>query len=303
MSVQTAPCTWDLRFPGCDPDDPDAIPEPLASMTEEQRSFYETVATSYLWNWTGRRYGLCDVTIRPCRQDCWVGVSTFTGGGALTTDGRLGTPYGPVLLEGRWFNISCGRCGDTCGCDYTPSLVLPGPVDSVTEVRIDGETLDPSAYRVDNHRLLVRTDGDDWPTCQNMSNPTRVNPPSAKAIDEPASTAATPSAEDTFEISYSRGIPVPEGGQLAAGVLANEFAKAACGAKDCQLPQRIQSITRQGVSVAVLDAFDDIDTGHTGIWIVDSWVASVTKSPATSRVYSPDIPRSRPRRTTWPVAQ
>lgn len=283
--VQTAPCSWPLLYPGCDPADPDAIPEPLASLTDEQRETYESIAATYLWNWSGRRFGVCDVTIRPCRQDCWLGVSTFTGGGALTTDGRLGRPYGPVLLEGRWFNISCGRCGDTCSCDYTPTLHMPGPAQSVSEVRIDGEVLSELSYRVDNHHLLIRTDGGDWPTCQDMG---------ADPFDDD-------NDDNTFAITYQRGIPVPEGGQLAAGVLANEFAKAACGDKDCQLPQRVQTVSRQGVTVAMLDAFDDIDTGHTGIWIIDSWVASVTKTPTTSRVYSPDIPRSRPRRTTWPT--
>src|SRR3546814_4772015 len=50
---------------------------------------------------------------------------------------------------------------------------------------------------------------------------------------------------------------------ISAGRLANELAKAACNDKSCGLPQRVQSITRQGVTVAVLDSFDDIDTGHT----------------------------------------
>lgn len=277
VPVQTSPCDWPLLFPGCT--DPEQIPPPLDDMTEEQRDRYESIATDFLWQWTGRRFGVCPVTVRPCRQDCWQGRSTFNGGGRLT-DGIWAAPFGPILIGGQWFNLGCGQCGDMCSCSNTPALILPGPVASVDEVRIDGQPLDPDAYRVDNHRLLVRTDGGDWPTCQDQ--------------------AADPAVDDnTFQITYQRGIPVPVGGQLAAGVLAVEFAKAACRDKDCQLPQRVQSVSRQGVTVAILDAFDDIDTGHTGIWLIDSWVASVTKSPAVSRVYSPDIPRSRPRRTTW----
>jgi hypothetical protein len=47
----------------------------------------------------------------------------------------------------------------------------------------------------------------------------------------------------------------------------------------------------------MLDAFDDIEKGHTGIWIIDSWVTSITQPPARSVVLSPDVPRSY-RRTT-----
>jgi hypothetical protein len=108
-------------------------------------------------------------------------------------------------------------------------------------------------------------------------------------------------SENTWSVTYQQGKPVPVGGQIAAGLLACELAKAACGDKSCGLPQRVQSITRQGVTVAVLDAFDDIDTGHTGIWLIDSWVASVTKRPRRWRVLSPD--RRQPtvgRVQTWP---
>src|SRR3546814_15264182 len=104
---------------------------------------------------------------------------------------------------------------------------------------------------------------------------------------------------DTWSILYNRGYPVPAGGQVAAGLLAVELAKAACGDKSCGLPQRVQSITRQGVNIAVLDAFDAIDPGHTGIGLIDSWVASVVRRPPRLRVYSPE--RMPPRRRRPPV--
>src|SRR3546814_8783259 len=86
----------------------------------------------------------------------------------------------------------------------------------------------------------------------------------------------------------------------SSDVCSSDLAKAACNDKTCGLPRRVQSVTRQGVTVAVLDAFDDIDEGHTGIWLIDSWVASVVRRPRKMRVLSPDRMPPRYRQKTWP---
>lgn len=198
--------------------------------------------------------------MNPCAVDCTAGRSTF---GTLPGTGFTR----PVLVGGRWFNVGCQRCGDTCGCGGVAPLALPGPIFSVVEVVEDGVVLPPEAYSIQNHRYLARLDGRAWAPCD-------------------------------LEITYQRGAAVPSGGQVAAGVLAKELALAACDDSECRLPQRVQTITRQGVTVAMLDAFDDIEQGHTGIWIIDSWVTSMTKPPARSTVLSPDLPRNRYRRTT-----
>ena len=270
MTVQTAPCSWEPDYSAC------TSCEPLFSQPASGTARFEEMAATYLWHWTGQRFGLCETTVRPCREQCTEGMSTYYGSGPYP--GGWG-PWHPVIIRGQWYNLGCARCGDSCGCTYTPAITLPGPIDEITEIVIDGEVLDPSAYRVDNHKILVRTDGEEWPVCQNMT--------------------AAPGEPDTWTVTYTHGIPVPAGGLIAAGLLACELAKAACNDSSCGLPQRVQSITRQNVTVAVLDAFDDIDTGHTGIWLIDSWVASIMKPPRPSRVYSPDIPRPSPRRTTF----
>lgn len=270
----SSPCDWSIDYActtlpsGWVEEATDEDPKPPEQVT------FESMATEYLWRWTGQQFGLCEVAVRPCRQDCYDGQSTFHGSGP----GRSGgSPWRPVLLAGQWYNITCGSCGDSCGCSGRASSIrLPGPVHEVTLVVLDGTVVDPGDYWLEGNRL-IRMGGEAWPTCQDISAP----------VTDPG----------TWEITYLRGLPVPAGGQIAAGVLATELFKAACGDKSCGLPQRVQSITRQGVTVAVLDAFDDIDTGHTGIWLIDSWVASVMKSPRQAVVFSPDVtPLGRIRR-------
>lgn len=273
------PCDWPINYG--DPNDPDEclgeFPESVSAAT---RAAIEDLAVEMLWAWTGRRLGVCPATVRPCRAECPEGVSTFWGGSAAM---RPGLGWVPVLIGGQWFNIGCGSCGsEVCSCapDASRALRLPGPVASITSIWIDGAELPTSAYMLRDD-TLIRTDGEIWPAC---------NDDLADA-HAPDSTA--------WEVKYERGIEVPPAGQLAAALLSLELAKAVCRDKSCQLPQRVQSITRQGVSMAVLDSFEDLKEGRTGIWIIDSWVAS-QNAPRISppQVYSPDIAPGRGR-GTW----
>jgi hypothetical protein len=277
-----SPCSWPVSYS-------DAKPCSALSADPTVRSQAETMATEFLWRWTGRQFGLCPVTIRPCRQNCYGGLSTFTGGEPRVLGQAMGglysrSPFYPMMFNGEWLNVACGRCGNSCDCGYTPSISLPGPIDSITEVVVNGVALPATAYRVDNYRHLLRIDGGDWPTCQDLS------------ADSAAGSASA--SRGTWQVTYQRGSAVPAGGQVAAGLLACEFAKALVGDAGCKLPQRVQSITRQGVTVAVLDTFADLDKGRTGIWLIDSWVASIMKPAGRSRVYSPDLARPRNRRRT-----
>lgn len=259
-------CTWPVSYAVCD------SCEPLTSLPASGQAMFEEMAVGYLRSWTSSLFGLCEITVRPCRQGCTDGVSTWSRG--------HDSPWRPVIIDGSWYNLSCGNCGDSCGCGHVEQLELPGPVDSITEIAIDGAVVPSGAYRVDSRKYLVRTDGGTWPECQDMS----------KNAGE----------DGTWSVTYQRGVSVPVGGQIAAGILACEFAKAACGDGTCQLPKRVQSVARAGVTVAMmLDTFDDLQRGATGIWLVDSWVASVTQARMPPMVYSPDL-KPKGRRTTWP---
>jgi hypothetical protein len=163
--------------------------------------------------------------------------------------------------------VRCGRCSnDPCYCDTVDSLTLPKNVTGIVKVTVDGVVLPESAYRLAGNRLW-RLDGGYWPVCQEISKPsTEVG---------------------TWELVYSTGTPVPVGGEIAAGVLACELAKAACGDPSCGLPARWSSVQRQGVSINALSA-EELTAGRTGLWLVDSWVQSVTGTRKASAVYSPD---------------
>jgi hypothetical protein len=274
VTVRTAPCDWPLAHcgePGSTCSSLDALNPSIAALISE-------AATAYLWNWTGRRFGLCEIALRPCRESCIQQYTTYRGRGGMSAnlpwfEGTMGAAN-PALIGGQWFNLGCGgSCGNNqCSCTYVAELRLPGPIDSVTGIYLDGTLLPASAYRVDNNGWVVRTDGGDWPACQDMNG--------------------NPLTDDgTFLITYLQGVPVPAGGQLAAGVLACEMAKAACSNGTCRLPQRIQTITRQGVTTAFLDSFDTLyKQGTTGLAMVDMWVASITGTAGRSgaRAISPD---------------
>lgn len=249
MPVDTAPCDWDIIE--CEPC------SALDDVPANVQSAVEAAAVEYLWRWTGHQYGLCEVELRPCRKDC--PPSTFRGP-------VVGPSWWPVLIGGEWFNVKCPKCGDRCWCESISEIVLPGPVNEVTEVRIDGNVLHSDNYRVDDWTRLVRVDGGEWPRCQQMGLP--------------------PTEDGTFQVTYKKGLPVPDAGKIAAGVLKCEFAKSLCGDDSCALPGRVTQIVREGATLAMFDPSDP-EKGLTGIFLVDSFITSV-RAPKRMRISNPD---------------
>jgi hypothetical protein len=253
------PCSWGIVVDDCPAYD---------SLTTEQQQMVVDMATDYLWNWTDRMFGICEVSVRPCRGNCAGANRLF---GSTWSSGKLL----PTLIGGSWYNLGCGTCGtDDCSCPAMSSLKLPGPVSSIVEVRQDGLLVPATSYRVDNGYYLVRLDGWAWPTCQNMTMDPATDP-------------------ETFEVTYLRGVEVPAGGKAAATKLACEFAKSIATPSKCALPERIKTITRDGVAVTLMDDFKDLESYKTGIWLIDSWVSSVMKPVRASSVRSVDIPHPR----------
>lgn len=186
--------------------------------------------------------------------------------------------------QGSYINLSCGRCGDSCSCSAVSELILPGPIDEPLEILVDGVALDiATSVVVYDYNRLTRIDGGKFPSCQNLGLP--------------------PTEIGTWQVTYRQGEPVPPGGGLIAGILACEYAKGLCGDDSCRLPRRVSSITRQGITLAMLDNFDQLGVGYTGIWEIDDWIATYSTNLRmgpwqASRVSSPDIVTQR--KLTWP---
>lgn len=227
-------------------------------------------AAEILYALSGRQFGLCELTVRPCRLRECNPVGDY-----------YGLPWVPVLAGGQWTNVSCVTHRDACSCTRVCEVALPGPIDSVTELLVDGVALDEGVdYRVDNRGSLVRLGGECWPLCQDMN----------LDGDQPG----------TWQVTYMKGKPLGSAGQNALSTFACEIVKACTDDTSCTLPKRVTSITRQGITMAILDPMPFLQQGRTGIYLVDAWLAAVNPK-ARSRsggILSPDMPG--PRRTTWP---
>lgn len=201
----------------------------------------------------------------------------FIGGGCTETAILRAHPPGPG--EGSWpYHQTWGACpcwlrasiidgwlspfDSWTGRHYGQFAIrLPrAPVTAVTAVLQNG--LPFTDFRVGRNGYLERTDGKPWQMC-----------------------------DDSTQIVYTFGDAPPEGGVRAAVRLAIEFMRSRNAPDDCQLPERVQSITRQGITVAVLDPQDFLTEGRVGLYEVDLWLAAVNplSRPQRARVFSPDV--------------
>jgi len=98
-------------------------------------------------------------------------------------------------------------------------------------------------------------------------------------------------------ITYVYGAQPPTAGRMAARTLAIQFAMLWSGDDDCELPARVTSVSRQGVSFTILDNQDFIAELRTGVYAVDLFLKTVNpdKARTRSRIFSPDLPRGRRR--------
>lgn len=236
------------------------------SLDPYQRDLAEAFAWSLLASLTAFQIGTCPITVRPCASRC-------TPGGIQTYPVYAAGTWMPYISGGRWLN-ACG-CETGCGCTRLSEVDLPGPVGKIVEVLQDGVALDPSAYRLDNGHLLVRTDGGEWPVCQDL----------ALDSDQPG----------TFAVTYYRGAAPNDMTKFVAGVLAHEFYLGWTDEAKCRLPWNVTQVTRQGTSYELEPpSFPD---GTTGIFEVDSFVSLVNpnriKMPVS--IASPETVRRAPR--------
>ncbi|QYC54268.1 head-to-tail adaptor [Mycobacterium phage Allegro] len=204
----------------------------------QRRNMAEDTAVMVLWAFTGRQFGLCETTVRPCP------------GGGGPRDMR---PWSQPLLwwDGtHWLNASCG-CVGRCQVSGPGVVHLPSPAAEVLAVTLGDTVLDESEYVLEGN-ALYRRGGKAWPS-QDLGRP----------LGE----------RGTWSVQYLRGLPVPAGGDKMAGLLAKEFVSA-CDGGVCRLPRTVVQTTRQGVT-HVFDATKLLDLGYTGLTEVDTWLAAI----------------------------
>lgn len=236
------------------------LPTAVAELhTTEGWCSYLAMATDILWSATGRRWR-----------------------GEVLTDTVSLRAAPPRAGEGSWpYHPSWGRCPCYTGvsADLRPrwalglpqhaapaAVRLPRPdVTAVLSVTVDGAAF--TGWALDGS-WLARTDGPPWPVCR-----------------------------DRTSVTYRFGRTPPDAGKAACVELASELGRAASTSPDrpCQLPKRVASITRQGITFAALDDMAFLDKGLTGLYTVDTWIRSVNPKGRTQEatVWSPDLPRAR----------
>lgn len=255
-------CGWDV--------DPTDICAAWAAYTDAQRELALSLAVTVMWAATGRRYGPCELTVRPCQTRAW--AETYRAYPVWWSgSGNWAGPL-PFLFNGQWFN-GCG-CGPGCCCRPRCEIVLDGPVASIVEVMVRGEVVPSTDYRIDTQAgryYLVKTTAGCWPTCQDFNEPG--------------------DGAHAFQVTYARGVATPTSLTNATALLACEMGKAIVGA-DCALPQRLSSLTRQGVTADFITTELDISTFQTGINEVDMIIRALNPSQRTRppAVFSPDLP-------------
>lgn len=257
---------WPLPPSGC----PD-----LTGSTPEVVTLAQLAASEELFELSGYQFGSCSVLIRPCRKAC---VSSSWAAGPWWWTG-LGWPMWPGPWAGNpfWLDAACGRCTGGCDCGNADTLVLPDLVQSVTEVLVDGEVLPASSYHLFNGRLLVRSDGEQWPMCQDWAVPV--------------------SGSGAWSVEAIYGRPVPALGQLALGQASKEFADF-CTTGQCKLPAYTTGVTRQGVAQQFPSIVDLAKTGRTGLLMVDRFLDSFNPDRLRGhpQVWNPDDFEQEPRR-------
>ena len=218
------------------------------------------VASNLLWAMSGRKYS---------------GETTVTEKYTCTLrNNRMGPSSRtntPILFAGDVYNIPSADFDEYSeliadGLSPDGRIKLRGrPVTKIHTIRnAVGEVLDSAGYYLVDHSTLHIRAGTPWTPCN-------------------------------VEITYSYGMPVPTAGKMAARKLALEFARLWSGDDGCELPQRVTSVSRQGVSYTILDNQDFIQELRTGLYEIDLFLKVVNPDNAKrkAKVFSPDQPRAR----------
>lgn len=223
------PCTpWPITWPArCD----------LSAATPEITGIALEAAQEILYQLTAQRFSECEVKLRPCREECFGSGMGWGWSFRSPWWGEYSSYPTPINISGQWYNLGCGSCGTSCSCTAISETFLPGPVVSITEVKVDGVVLVNGVdYRVDDYRKLVRL-GAVWPFCNDLN--------------------LADTEVGTWSVTAIYGEPVPTLGSLALGELACNFVDFLTGG-ECELPAGITDLSRQGISMSFANTTTDL---------------------------------------------
>ena len=220
-------------------------------------------ASQIMYELSARLYpGLCERTVRPCGDNCgcwgqqWLQYVASGGSRAL------------------WGGASWSSGSYSCGCGCVSQVKLAGyPVQSIISVKIDGVTVSENAYELRGKRYLIRTDGSNWPSCQNMS--------------------LADNEEGTFVVNYYSGQHPPLLGKSAAAQLGCELYNA-CTTGECNLPSGVTQLVRQGMTIERVSPLAEmLRAGASGLPSIDVFLAAYNPGRLRRRpaFWSPDGPR------------
>jgi hypothetical protein len=149
------------------------------------------------------------------------------------------------------------------GSTYKHIRLRGQPVVSITSVEDRNGVVDPSAYRLVNHSTLMSGDSPGWDVYNGIT------------------------------VTYMRGTKPPAAGRTAAITLAEQLILAIDDDSSCRLPTNVQSISRQGLDIQLIDPMQFLEHGRVGLYEVDLFIAAANPNKARkrARVYSAQIPR------------
>lgn len=188
-----------------------------------------------------------------------------------TSSLAFGSQVYPMFINGTPYNVSgCSDCPcNRCGVFHRTRL-RGYPVHGIVDVWLNGRLLDRSEYVLLDYAVL--------------------------GLLTPEACGAR-----CLVVKYAFGTGIPPGGRMAAIKLAENLLRASAG-EACDLPARVTSVSRQGVTFTLLDPQDFLDKGLTGIYEVDLLLRSLNPAGALKRprVFSPDLQRAEVRNNPAP---
>lgn len=134
---------------------------------------------------------------------------------------------------------------------YLADLRAQGPIQTVTEVLVNGVILDPTAWRLLNSRILARIDGFPWNPQRNLGG---------------------------IVVSYDVGYPPSAMGIQAVEALACELGKLCSGLPSlCRFP--VKPVAAGGSSTPNPDWSKLLEQNYTGVYLFDLWLSTLRIEP------------------------